>query len=58
MRNIKLEPLKKTTKLLIKLLKYGLISYISILALAYVFASVIPAPPADIREGWHKDFKK
>jgi hypothetical protein len=45
-------------KLLIKLLKYGIIGYLGILVLGYTLASVIPAPPADIREGWSKDFKK
>jgi hypothetical protein len=43
---------------MIKLLKYGLIGYLVILGLSYTLASVIHAPPADIREGWSKDFKK
>lgn len=58
MHNRKLEPFKKTIKLLLKFLKYGLIGYAGILAFFYIAASILPGPPADIREGWHKDFKK
>jgi len=41
---------------MLKLIKYGIISYCLFLAAIYLVASIIPAPSADIREGFAPEF--
>jgi hypothetical protein len=41
---------------MIKILKYAAISYALLLAIVYLIAMIIPAPSADIREGFAPEF--